>query len=128
MFWLLALVTTAALLVIAVLVKDMARTPTVAAAAALSSSARTTGRASATTHPVTPRPKPTATVSGPRVTDTSSGLSYQLLSSPWRFGCPSTLNAPMFSWSAGENAAAGQVTMGGSTFDWHGVACSGQLQ
>ncbi len=128
MLWLLTLATTAALLVIAVLVRDMARTPTAAKPAALSSSARTAARASAAAHRVTPRAKPTSPVSGPRVTDTSSGLSYQLLSSPWRLGCPSTLNAPMFSWSAGENAVAGQVTMGGSTFDWHGVACSGQLQ
>ncbi len=129
MLWLLTVVTTAVLLVIAVLVRDIAKTPTVAAPAALSRSA-----ASAAAHRITPRSRtspgatPTSHVSGPRVTDTSSGLSYQLLASPWRAGCPAVLNTPMFSWSAGENALAGQVTMGGSTFDWHGNACSGQLQ
>jgi hypothetical protein len=50
------------------------------------------------------------------------------LSSPWRRGCPSDLNTPMFNWSAGENAVAGQVNLGGSAIDWHGLACSGQLQ
>jgi hypothetical protein len=34
----------------------------------------------------------------------------------------------VFSWSAGENAVAGQVSIGGSIIDWHGIACSGQLQ
>jgi hypothetical protein len=34
----------------------------------------------------------------------------------------------MFSWSAGENAVAGHVVVGGSTIEWHANACSGQLQ
>ena len=54
------------------------------------------------------------------MTDSSSGLSYQLLSSPWRRGCPAALNMPMLSWSAGENAMAGHVIINGSAFDWHG--------
>ena len=62
------------------------------------------------------------------MTDTASGLSFRLLSSPWRQGCPSDLNTPMLNWSAGENAVAGQVSIGGSIIDWHGLACSGQLQ
>jgi hypothetical protein len=34
----------------------------------------------------------------------------------------------MFTWSAGENAVAGHVLIGGSAIDWHANACSGQLQ
>jgi hypothetical protein len=34
----------------------------------------------------------------------------------------------VFTWSAGENAVAGHVSIGGSIIDWHGNACSGQLQ
>ncbi len=124
MLWLLAVVTTVALGVTVILVKDIARKPTVAA---LSSSTRAASSAPAA-HRVTPRSKATSAVSGPRLTDSSSGLSYQLLSPPWRPGCPAVLNMPMLSWSAGENAVAGQVTINGSTFDWHGNACSGQLQ
>ncbi len=125
MLWLLTVVTTVALGVIVVFVRDIAKTPTVTA---LSSSTRAASSASATAHRVTPRSKRTSAVSGPRVTDSSSGLSYQLLSSPWRRGCPAVLNIPVVSWSAGESAVAGQVTINGSTFDWHGNACSGQLQ
>ena len=33
----------------------------------------------------------------------------------------------MFSWTAGEHAVAGRVNIGGTVFDWHGNACSGQL-
>ncbi len=125
MLWLLTVVTTVALGVIVVFVRDIAKTPTVTA---LSSSTRAASSASATAHRVTPRSRRTSAVSGPRVTDSSSGLSYQLLSSPWRRGCPAVLNIPVVSWSAGESAVAGQVTINGSTFDWHGNACSGQLQ
>jgi len=123
MLWLLTVVTTGVLVVIVMFVKEIAKTPT----AALSGSARTIS-ASGAAHRVTPQSEPTSTVSGPRLTDSSSGLSYQLLSSPWQSGCPAVLNTSMVSWSAGEHAVAGQVTMGGSTFDWHGNACSGQLQ
>ena len=129
MLWLLTFVTTAALVVIAILVKDMARVPTAARSAALSATARTVGgttpdrarhRGSRHGHPVA--------VSHPQVTDTASGLSYQRLPSPWQQGCPSDLNTPMFNWTAGENTVAGQVSIGGSVIDWHGLACSGQLQ
>jgi hypothetical protein len=64
----------------------------------------------------------------PRLTDGPSGLSYRLLSAPWRRGCPQVLQTPMFSWSAGENAVAGHVLLGGSSIEWHANACSGQLQ
>ena len=134
MLWLLACATTVSLLVIYLFVEDISgTTPTVGIPAALSSPARHLS-SSAASHRVAPKPKPKPKVSstpaatGPRVTDASSGLSYQLLSSPWRQGCPATLNTPVFSWSAGENAVAGQVVIGGSTIDWHGNACSGELQ
>lgn len=125
MLWLLTGVTTVALLVIAMFVKDISRVPTAARPAALSASAQTVSHATApggTRHPVSsPR-------SYPQVTDTTSGLSYRLLASPWAQGCPSDLNSSMFDWSAGENTVAGPVSMGGSVIDWHGLACSGRLQ
>ena len=62
------------------------------------------------------------------MTDSSSGLSYQLLSSPWQPGCPYAPDTPTFSWSAGESALAGQVVVAGSATDWYGGACSGPLQ
>ena len=130
MLWLLACATSVALLVIYLFVEDISgTTPTVVIPAALSSPARHLS-SSAGPHRVPPKRKvsPPPAATGPRVTDASSGLSYQLLSSPWRQGCPATLNTPVFSWSAGENAVAGQVVIGGSTIDWHGNACSGQLQ
>lgn len=129
MLWLLTGVTAGVLLVIYMFVKDIGRMPTVAAPAALSSSVRTP-RPPSGRRLVSPSRKvsPVTAAAGPRVTDASSGLSYQLLPSPWRRGCPAILNTPMFSWSAGESAVAGQVVIDGSTFDWHGNACSGQLQ
>jgi hypothetical protein len=129
MLWLLTGVTTAVLVVIYLFVKDIARVPTVAAPAALSSSVRTP-RPSSGRQLVSPSRKvtPVTAAAGPRVTDASSGLSYQLLPSPWRRGCPAILKTPMFSWSAGESALAGQVVIGGSIFDWLGNACSGQLE
>lgn len=134
MLWLLTVVTTLVLLAIGMFVKDIARTPAVAAPAALSSSARSPGPAAAGSgrHRVSPKhkasPPASVSVSGPRVTDAASGLSFSLLSSPWLSGCPSILNTTAFAWTAGEHAVAGPVTIGGSTFDWHGNACSGQLQ
>jgi len=67
-------------------------------------------------------------VTYPQVADVTSGLSYRQLGSPWQQGCPSDLSTPMFKWTAGESTVAGQVTLGGSPIDWHGLACSGPLQ
>jgi hypothetical protein len=117
MLWLLTIVTTGVLLLIAGFVRQISKVPTVARPAAL------------TAHPTrhaTPSPSVSAKVQD--VTDASSGLSYQLLSSPWQRGCPSILHTPMFSWTAGEHAVAGRVDIGGTLFDWHGNACSGQLE
>jgi hypothetical protein len=127
MLWLLTVVTTMALVVIGVFIRDIARVPTVATPAALTKPVPAASNASPR-HSASPRPKASPSASQPQVTDTSSGLSYRLLASPWRSGCPATLNTPVFSWSAGENAVAGQVVIGGSAIDWHGNACSGLLQ
>jgi hypothetical protein len=127
MLWLLTGATTAVLLVIALFVKDISRFPTVARPAALVSHGivpKTSGAA----HQVSPRRHRRPAVTYPQVTDAVSGLSYRLLASLWRQGCPSDLNTPMFDWSAGENTVAGHVSIGGSVIDWHGLACSGQLQ
>lgn len=62
------------------------------------------------------------------VTDAASGLFYRLLPWPWSAGCPYQLNTPLFSWSAGERALAGEVTIAGNSTLWYGGACSGQFQ
>jgi hypothetical protein len=118
MLWLLTVVTTGVVLLIAGFVREISKQPAVARPAAL------TATAHPTRHP-TARPSPSAPA---QVRDASSGLSYQLLSSPWQQGCPGILHTPMLSWTAGEHAVAGQVNIGGTMFDWHGNACSGPLQ
>src|SRR6266566_1954689 len=88
MLWLLTGATTVVLLVIAVFVRDIARVPTVARPAALSVS---NGIGSGAAHRASPRGQHRPTVTYPQVTDAASGLSYRLLGSPWRQGCPSDL-------------------------------------
>jgi hypothetical protein len=126
MLWLLTIVTTGVLLLIAGFVREISKTPTAARPAALTATAH--GARHAITAPSSRR-KLSPTVSGtvPEITDASSGLSYQLLASPWRRGCPGILDTSTFSWTAGEHAVAGQVNLGGTVFDWHGNACSGRL-
>ena len=129
MLSLLTVVTTAVVAVVVVMVRDMARTPTAASPAALAGTARpVSGSTPSGPAQHGASAQPASPVSHPLVTDTSDGLSYRLLPSPWRPGCPSVLDTPMFSWSAGEQAVAGQVSIGGSTINWHGLACSGQLE
>ncbi|MGH3287680.1 MAG: hypothetical protein ACRDPD_23785 [Streptosporangiaceae bacterium] len=120
MLWLLTVVTTGVLVLIAGFVKEISKTPTVPRPAALSVTAHTTRHATASASP--------ADSKVPEVADGSSGLSYRLLASPWRRGCPRVLDTPMFSWTAGENAVAGHVSVGATMMDWHGNACSGQLR
>jgi hypothetical protein len=129
MLWLLTVATTAVLVVIAVFIMHFSKVQT-ARPAALSASARTVSHpnASSAAHQVKPARHHGHTVTYPRVTDASSGLSYRMLGSPWRQGCPSSLNTSQFDWTAGENTVAGHVSMGGSSIAWHGLACSGQLQ
>lgn len=119
MLWLLTVVTAGVLLLIAGFVKEISKTPVVARPAALTATAHPTRHA---TH------SPSVSAKVQDVADASSGLSYQLLSSPWRRGCPGILHTPKFSWTAGEHAVAGRVDIGGTMFDWHGNACSGQLE
>jgi hypothetical protein len=62
------------------------------------------------------------------VTDSVSGLSYSLLSSPWSSGCPGGLSSQQtLTWTAGESAAAGQFSNNGQPVTWYGEACSGPL-
>ena len=124
MLWLLTLVTTGVLLLIAGFVREISKTPTAARPAALTKTAHAARHATAS--PAL-RQKAPPTSRGREITDAYTGLSYQLLSSPWRRGCPGILDTPTFSWTAGEHAVAGRVNLGGTVFDWHGNACSGRL-
>ena len=130
MLWLLAGATTAVLVVIAGFIMHISKVPTKVRPAALSASAQTVShpKASGTAHRAKPSPLSRHTVTYPRVIDASSGLSYRMLGTPWQSSCPSDLNTSAFDWTAGENTVAGHVRMGGSVIDWHGLACSGQLQ
>ncbi len=132
MLWLLTLVTALVLAVIGLYVRDIGLTPTVTALSASTRTHSAPSAAGSAGHRVTPKQKASPSAgtadSGPRLTDAASGLSYQLLSAPWTSGCPSILNSSRFVWTAGEHAVAGPVTINGGTFDWHGNACSGQLQ
>ena len=114
------------LLLIAGFVKEISKTPTVARPAALTEAAHA-ARHTAVSPSLRPRPSPSASPTAPQIADASSGLAYQLLTSPWQHGCPAVLNTFLFSWTAGENAVAGQADIGGSTINWHGIACSGPL-
>jgi hypothetical protein len=118
MLWLLTVVTTGVLLLIAGFVKEISKVPTQPRPTALTASARHAKPATSL------RPSPAVTRD---VADASSGLSYEQLSAPWQQGCPGILHTAMFTWTAGEHAVAGQVNIGGTMFDWHGNACSGQL-
>jgi hypothetical protein len=73
----------------------------------------------------TPSPTPSATSSGSVIDDTTSGLSYTSLPSPWVPNCPGTLNTQGFTWTTGQSAVAGQIN-GGQTA-WYGVACASPL-
>jgi hypothetical protein len=124
-------VTMLVLLVIALLVEHISDPPNAARPAALPWPVRATS--SVAPQPPTPPPSaasgsPPDSAPGRQVTDGTSGLSYRLLSSPWRPGCPSALNTPVFSWSAGESAVAGHAFVAGTAIDWYGNACSGALQ
>lgn len=67
-----------------------------------------------------------ATSGSPRaLADRESGLSYNLLPSPWRKGCPMRDNPVR--WSGGEGALAGHVRSDGQRIDWWANACSGVL-
>jgi hypothetical protein len=138
MMWVLTSMTMLVLVVIAVMIKDIAKVQAVARSAALSVREPATATGSPRPRRVAPSASRSASSSvsasparstrSRHVTDSSSGLSYRLLSSPWRHGCPYALDTPMFSWSAGESAIAGPAFVAGSATDWYGSACSAVLQ
>jgi hypothetical protein len=67
-----------------------------------------------------------ATATAPAaVSDTATGLSYKILSPPWRVGCPMR-NNPL-TWTSGEGAPDGQVHVGGHAISWSANACAGLL-
>lgn len=130
MLSLLAVCTAAVLVVMVVMIKNFSKQPTVTRPAALAVSSPVSSSASprATASPRTKAsPSPAVIRITHEVIDASSGLSYQLLASPWRAECPLQLNTPMFSWSAGENAVAGRAIVNGASTSWYGTACSGLL-
>ncbi len=121
MLWLLTAVTAAALLLIAGFVKEISKVPTVAQARGADrdrACTRGTATAFAVGRPPAARESPTLL----------QGCPTSCCSSPWHRGCPGILDTPMFSWTAGEHAVAGRVSIGGTMIDWHGNACSGQLR
>jgi hypothetical protein len=62
------------------------------------------------------------------VTDSVSGLSYSMLSTPWNNGCPPSLSSQQtLTWTAGEQATAGQFTSNGQQVTWFAEACSAPL-
>jgi hypothetical protein len=130
MLWLLTGATMAVLVVIGLFIRNISRVPAQTWPAALSASAHPVshGTASKAVHRVTPGRHPKTAATYPRVTDVTSGLSYRRLGSPWRQGCPPDLHTSQFDWTACENTVAGHVSFDGSIIDWHGLACSGQLQ
>jgi hypothetical protein len=119
----------AACAVVALVVTNMnssaqppAAPPVVPATEAASASATASPSPSATP---SASPSPTAPATS-TIADSTSGLTYGALPTPWAPGCPATLNNPqVFTWAAGESAVAGQVSNGQTT--WYGDACSGAL-
>jgi Protein of unknown function (DUF2510) len=73
----------------------------------------------------TASPTPSPASAGSVIDDSTSGLSYPGLTSPWQPDCASDLNTQGFTWTAGESAIAGQINGGQTT--WYGVACSSPL-
>jgi hypothetical protein len=131
MMWVLSGVTAAVLAVIGMFVARIAKAPA-PSTAALSASSQTV-RPSRATAPASARRTSSAASARtspapvPRISDASSGLSYRLLRSPWRRGCPAALSTQAFDWSAGENAVAGFLSGTGTNTAWYGNACSGVL-
>ena len=122
MLWLLTVATTGVLLLIAGFVKEISKVPTAARPAALTATAHPARHAASS-----PTSRRGSSAKVQEIADASSGLSYQLLASPWQRGCPGVLATSALSWTAGEHAVAGRVDIGGTMFDWHGNACSGRL-
>jgi Protein of unknown function (DUF2510) len=124
----LAVGTAAAIAVVGLIVANLGSSPSPASAAD-SIPATPTATPSATTSAsptVSPSPTASASLAGSVLSDDQSGLSYTALSAPWSGpGCPAALNNGTFTWTAGEDAVAGPVNGGQTT--WYGEACSGPL-
>jgi len=121
----LAVGTAAAVAIIAVIVASLGNSPSSTA-----NQAATTPPAPAPTTQAPPTTSPSASpsasaTSGSLLSDGQSGFSYTQLPAPWQPTCPGDLNNGAFTWTAGEDAIAGQVNGGQTT--WYGEACSGPL-
>jgi Protein of unknown function (DUF2510) len=116
--------TVVALVLVALVVANLGNshaTPTVSRTPARPAAATTPARSPSPT----PTPTASATPAGSVIDDSTSGLSYTGLASPWQPDCASDLNTQGFTWTAGESAIAGQINGGQTT--WYGVACSASL-
>ena len=129
-FGLLAAGTVVVLALIGVLISNLgspgASAPTAETSAAPPVTSAPSPTAQATTATPTQTPSATGTAGG--LSDSVSGLSYALLSSPWTSGCPAGLSSPQtLTWTAGESAQAGQFSNNGNPTTWYGEACSAPL-
>jgi hypothetical protein len=124
--------TAVALALIAIVVNNLGSSapPSTTAAQTPTAPATSAAPSPTATAPATPTAAATPTLSAVPggVTDSSSGLSYSLLSAPWANGCPQNLsNQQTMTWAAGEAAPDGQVNSNGNSQSWFAEACSGQL-
>lgn len=121
--------TVVAVAAIAIIATSLGNSPTTPLADQTTAASPTTSSAAPTpsqSASPTTSPSPTTTATGSLLTDGQSGLSYAQLSSPWQgASCPSSLDNGAFPWTAGEEAVAGQINGGSTT--WYGEACSGLL-
>jgi hypothetical protein len=124
--------TAVALALIALAVGNLSSSPPATPAAALTQPPPATSAPAAPSAgpSATQGPTPTssiATASG-TVTDSVSWLSYSMLSAPWNNSCPPSLsNQQTLTWTAGEQATAGQFTNNGQQVTWYAEACSAPL-
>jgi hypothetical protein len=117
--------TLVALGLVALVVANLGSSPAPAATHTPARPAAATTPARSLSPTATPSPTASATTSGSLIDDSTSGLSYTGLASPWQPDCASDLNTQGFTWTAGESAIAGQINGGQTT--WYGVACSAPL-
>ncbi|HEY0718901.1 MAG TPA: DUF2510 domain-containing protein [Streptosporangiaceae bacterium] len=125
LMWVVALGAALAMLITGVLVGVFGSSPAPLPTPAAAATRRPATHRAAPSPSATGIPSTTATTGTP-VSDATSGLSYALLGAPWQPGCPGTMNASVFTWSAGENAVAGTVPAAGGA-PWYASACSGLL-
>jgi hypothetical protein len=124
--------TAIALALIAFVISNLGSSSPPATATAQSTTPPPTSAPAASATPSSQAPTASAAPSVPTVpggvTDSISGFSYALLSSPWANGCPASLsNQQTATWTAGESALAGQVSSNGQQVNWYAEACSGPL-